>query len=60
MIPAELEDQTAENLERQHRHGERIFAFFVASKLKYPFSLHFVGQSATDSMFYARRWSPPG
>jgi hypothetical protein len=59
MIPAELEDQAAANLERQHRHGERVYQFFIDSKLKYPFSLHFVGQSATDSMFYARRWSPP-
>jgi hypothetical protein len=59
MIAPELEDQAAENLERQHRHGERIFQFFIESRLKYPFSLHFVGQSATDSMFYARRWSPP-
>jgi hypothetical protein len=59
MIPAELEDQAAENLERQHRHGERVFQFFIESKVKYPFSLHFIGQSATDSMFYARRWSPP-
>jgi hypothetical protein len=59
MIPAELEDQAAANLERQHKHGERIYQFFIDSKLKYPFSLHFVGQSATDSMFYARRWSPP-
>jgi hypothetical protein len=59
LIPAELEDATAENLERQHKHGERIFSFFTASKLKYPFSLHFVGQSATESMFYARRWAPP-
>ena len=59
MIPIELEDQCAANLERQHRHGERVFGFFIDSKLKYPFSLHFVGQSATDSMFYARRWSPP-
>jgi hypothetical protein len=60
MILAELEDQCAANLERQHKHGERVFNFFIESKLKYPFSLHFVGQSATDSMFYARRWSPPG
>jgi hypothetical protein len=59
LILAEMEDATAENLERQHKHGERIFAFFADSKLKYPFSLHFVGQSATDSMFYARRWAPP-
>ncbi len=59
MIPLELEDQCAANLERQHKHGERVFNFFIDSKLKYPFSLHFVGQSATDSMFYARRWSPP-
>ena len=59
MIPLELEDQATDNLERQHKHGERIYQFFIDSKLKYPFSLHFVGQSATDSMFYARRWAPP-
>src|SRR3954464_1228616 len=39
LIPRELEDQAAANLERQHRHGERVFQFFVESKLKYPFSL---------------------
>ena len=51
IIPSHLEDQMAENLERQHRHGERIFQFFVECKLKYPFSLHFMAQRATDSMF---------
>ncbi|MEA2711341.1 MAG: hypothetical protein QOF78_3942 [Phycisphaerales bacterium] len=59
VIPKELEDSAADNLERQHKHGERIYSFYIESKLKYPFSLHFVGQSATDSMFYARRWAPP-
>jgi hypothetical protein len=59
LIPSELEDQAAANLERQHKHGERVFHFFTESKLRYPFSLHFIGQSATDSMFYAKRWSPP-
>jgi hypothetical protein len=58
LIPAELEDQSAANLERQHKHGERIFQFFVESKLKYPFSLHFVGQRATESLFYAKRFDP--
>jgi hypothetical protein len=60
IIAAELEDQAAENLARQHRHGERIFQFFVESKLKYPFSLHFWAQRATESMFYARRYEPKG
>jgi hypothetical protein len=55
IIPAELEEQAADNLERQHRHGERIFQFFSDSKLKYPFSLHFIAQRATESMFYAKR-----
>lgn len=55
LIPGELEDQTTENLERQHKHGERIFDFFKNCGLKYPFSLHLVGQRATDSMFYAKR-----
>lgn len=58
LIPHELEDQTAANLERQHRHGERIFQFFADCKLKYPFNLHFIAQRATESMFYARRWTP--
>ena len=60
VIAAALEDQTAANLERQHRHGERVYQFFVDSKLKYPFSLHFIGQRATESMFYAKRWAPKG
>jgi hypothetical protein len=54
-IPAELEDQVNENLERQHKHGERIFEFFRAIKATYPMSLHFVGQRATESLFYAKR-----
>jgi hypothetical protein len=55
IIPAALEDQIADNLKRQHRHGERVLAFFEASRLSYPFSVHFIGQRATDSLFYARR-----
>ena len=55
LIPAELEDQIAANLSRQHKHGETIFHFFKESKLKYPFSLHFMGQRATDSLFYVKR-----
>lgn len=55
IIPPELEDQTNENLERQFRHGERIFDFFKNSKLKYPASLHFIGQRATESLFYVKR-----
>jgi hypothetical protein len=60
MIPAELEDQVNENLDRQIKHGERIVTFFRDAKLKYPFSVHFIGQRATDSQFYARRIEPPG
>lgn len=55
LIPAALEDQIAANLERQHKHGERIFEFFKSAKLKYPFSLHLVGQRAVDSLFYVKR-----
>jgi hypothetical protein len=58
IIAPELEDQAADNLDRQHKHGERIFQFFVESKLKYPFSLHFWAQRATESMFYAKRHEP--
>lgn len=54
-IPSELEDQVNANLERQFKHGERIFAFFDAAKLKYPVSLHYIGQRATDSLFYMKR-----
>jgi hypothetical protein len=55
LIPPELEDQVNANLERQIKHGERIFEFFKTSRLAYPFSLHYVGQRATDSIFYAKR-----
>jgi hypothetical protein len=60
MIPAELEDQVNENLERQMKHGERIFEFFRNSKLKFPASLHFIGQRATESMFYVKRIEAAG
>jgi hypothetical protein len=55
IIPPELTDQVNANLERQFKHGERIFEFYRQSKLKYPFSLHFMGQRAADSLFYVKR-----
>ena len=55
LIPADMSDQVNENLERQFKHGERIFDFFRNCKLNYPISLHFVGQRATDSLFYVKR-----
>ena len=55
MIPRELEDQINENLKRQFRHGERVLEFYRACKLKYPFSLHLIGERATDSQFYVKR-----
>jgi hypothetical protein len=55
LIPPEMEDQVNENIERQHKHGERIFDFYRACKLKYPFSLHLIGQRAAESLFYLRR-----
>jgi hypothetical protein len=55
MIAPELTDHIDENLQRQFKHGERIMEFFRAAKLAYPFSLHFIGQRATDSVFYSRR-----
>ena len=54
-IPSELEDQVNENLERQHKHGERIFEFFKTPRLAFPMSLHFIGQRATESLFYVKR-----
>jgi hypothetical protein len=55
IVPSEMEDHVNENLERQFRHGERVLEFYKACKLKYPFSLHFVGERATESQFYVRR-----
>lgn len=55
IIPPELTDQANENLERQFKHGERIFEFYRNVKLKYAMSLHFMGQRAADSLFYVKR-----
>jgi hypothetical protein len=55
MIPPELQDQINENLERQMRHGERIWEFFRRCSFKYPMNLHYIGQRATDSQFYVKR-----
>ena len=55
LVPMELADQIDENLRRQFRHGERIMEFFKRSSLHYPFNLHFIGQRAAESQFYARR-----
>jgi hypothetical protein len=55
MIVAELQDQIDENLERQMRHGERIWDFFQRCPLKYPMNLHYIGQRTTDSQFYVKR-----
>jgi hypothetical protein len=60
MILPELEDQVNENLERQFKHGERILNFFANCNLHYPVSLHFIGQRATDSLFYVKRLEPKG
>ena len=59
LVPPELEDHVNQNLERQFRHGERIFDFFVRSKVSYPFAVHFIGPRATDSLFYVKRFEPP-
>ena len=55
LIPPESEDQVNDNLDRQLKHGERIFDFFRAAKLEYPTTLHFIGQRATESLFYVNR-----
>jgi hypothetical protein len=60
IIAAELQDQIDENLERQMRHGERVWDFFRACALKYPMNLHYIGQRATDSQFYVKRCEQPG
>ena len=58
LLPAELTDQIDANIERQTKHAGRIAEFFVASKLAYPFSMHLVGQRATESQFYFKRYEP--
>jgi hypothetical protein len=55
LIPAELSDQVEANLERQVKHGLKIFDFFATLKLSYPVCLHLVGQRATESQFYLKR-----
>ena len=55
LVPPELSDQVNDNLEKQFKHGERIFEFFRAGRHKYPVSLHFIGQRAADSLFYVKR-----
>ena len=58
LVAPHLEDHVNDNIERQFRHGERICEFFAQSGLKYPFSLHFIGQQPTDSQFYLKRIEP--
>lgn len=60
LIAAELTDQIDKNLDRQFKHGERVFSFFVESKLSYPFSLHLLGSRAAESQFYVKRFDPAG
>ncbi len=59
LIPAELSDQVNDNLERQFKHGERVFDFFGKCKLPYAFNLHYIGPRATDSLFYVKRVESP-
>jgi hypothetical protein len=58
LVPPHLEDHVNQNLERQFKHGERIFEYFRDCKLGYPFSLHFIGQRASESLFYVKRLEP--
>jgi len=58
LVPAELQDQIEDNLERQIRHGERITEFFRQCGLDYPVNVHYIGQRAAESQFYARRIEP--
>lgn len=56
LIPPEMTNQVNDNLERQFKHGERVYEFLANCKLPYPFSLHFIGPRATDSLFYVKRY----
>jgi hypothetical protein len=55
IIPPELERQIEGNIERQIRHGERIWEFYKRGSPGYPMNLHFIGQRATESQFYIKR-----
>lgn len=59
LILPELTDHIDNNLERQFKHGERIFDFFARCGLAYPFSVHYIGPRATDSLFYVKRHPGP-
>ena len=58
LLPSEFTDQVDANIERQTKHAMKIVDFFVGSKLTYPFSMHLVGQRATESQFYFKRVEP--
>jgi hypothetical protein len=58
IVPPELTDQIEENLERQFKHGDKIFDFFKICKLHYALNMHFIGQRATESQFYVKRLEP--
>jgi len=58
LVPPALTEQVDANLERQFRVGHHVLDFYRQSNLSYPFSLHFVGQQATDSQFYVKRVEP--
>jgi len=60
LILPDFTDQIDNNIERQTKHGLRVFDFFVGCKLTYPFSLHLVGQRASESQFYLKRAEPMG
>lgn len=57
-IAPELTDSVNENIERQIRHGEHVYQFFLQAKLAYPFALHYMGPRAADSLFYVKRYAP--
>jgi len=57
-VPTELSDHVENNLDRQFKHGERIFEWFTSAAKAYPISLHLIGQRATDSQFYVKRAEP--
>jgi hypothetical protein len=58
LYAADLKDQIEENLQRQFKHGERILEFFSHCKIDYAMNLHYIGQRAAESQFYARRVEP--
>jgi len=58
LVPPELSDQVENNLERQTKHGERIFRWYLDQPISFPLALHLVAHRLAESRFYVKRFEP--